>query len=86
MKSFYKVAVTSIDKEVLDYIRANTSGYKIDKTLTSIITKCTSINELLHAIHSYLVNDENIYKDIKVIKKKKIMKVKKLFSREVIMI
>lgn len=70
MKSFYKVAVTSIDKEVLDYIRANTSGYKIDKTLTSIITKCTSINELLHAIHSYLVNDENIYKDIKVIKEK----------------
>ena len=68
LRNFYKVCFTFMDEKFIDEVKANCVGYYEYKNLP--INTATSINEILHLIHSYVLNDEQILQSIPEINKK----------------
>lgn len=65
MSNFYKVCISNMKPEFVDRVKANTVGHKIEReSLDSLLMNCSSLNELLHAVHAYIVNNENIYTSV----------------------
>lgn len=68
-KVFNKVfAYMSIDliREVNDEIK----GYYLHKNVETLITKASSISEILHIFHSYVINNENILQSCNLLNQK----------------
>lgn len=63
LEHLYKICFSNMRSETVDYIKANSVGYS-NMSLVNLLDKCTSLNEILHAIHSYILNNENILESL----------------------
>ena len=70
LRAFYKAVVTSMDIEVIDDVGRNCVGYVPHFIPPYAIKKSNTINEMLHIIHSFVMNNEKILKSLNVVKRK----------------
>lgn len=68
LKKFYKNFISNMEIDFINSVKDECVGYKISGTQS--IECAVSINELLHFIHSYIINNDNILKSIPVIDEK----------------
>ena len=68
LKCFYREYITNMDMDFINSVKSECVGYAFNGT--SSINMAFSINEILHFIHSYIVNNERILQSIPLIDKK----------------
>lgn len=68
-KRFYEEYVTNMDEAFVDMVKTECVGYTFTLPSNSI-RMVKSINEMLHVIHSYIVNNENIYQSLNKVAEK----------------
>lgn len=73
MEQFYQNNISNMNKELLDEMKKTFVGYTLFNSLGSVIGDVKTINELLHALHSYVLNDENIYQSMPIISQREIL-------------
>lgn len=69
LKIFYKNFISDMKPEFINNVKKECVGYKMLKS-TNPINSANTINEILHYIHSYVMNNENILQSIPVLAKK----------------
>ena len=70
LRAFYKAVVTDMDAEIIDDVARNCVGYAPYFMPTYAVKKSNTINEMLHIIHSFVMNNEQILKSSNVVKRK----------------
>ena len=70
LKKFYRVKISDISNDFIDKVNTQSIGYYPSRSLP--INEAESINEILHAIHHDLVNDEKTYDNLPLIAEKNI--------------
>lgn len=68
LKRFYQKFISNMELSFINSVKEECVGYTISGTQS--IECAVSINELLHFIHSYIINNDNILKSIPVIDEK----------------
>lgn len=73
MKSFYKNNFSQMRPDFVEKVKHEIGGYyvKREDAFLSIVKQAKSFNEVLHVIHSYVVNNENILQSVPAISEKK---------------
>lgn len=73
LNNIYRRYFSNMDEELIDEVNNNIFGYNMSSlsNYLKILDKCQSMNEILHTIHSYVVNNENFYEKIPIIDSKK---------------
>ena len=69
LKNFYKNFISNMNSEFIDSIKNECVGYSLFKNKNSV-EMAVSINEMLHYIHSYVVNNEKILQAIPLLNQK----------------
>ncbi len=69
LKSFYQKYISNMEPAFIDSIKSNCIGYYIFCS-TSPANEASSINEILHFIHSYVINNEKILQSIPLLNEK----------------
>ena len=69
LKEFYKKYLSSMSIEFVNSVKDSCVGYYINRS-EEIVESANSVNEILHFIHSYVVNNENILEKIPLINEK----------------
>ncbi len=59
---FYKNRISNIRLEFTNLIKQNCVGYKLEKN--NLMNVSNSIDEVLHYLHSYIINDEKLLESI----------------------
>lgn len=70
LQSFYEKCFYELSDEVINQTKNEIKGYYLFTNITPIINKCNSINELLHVIHYYIINNDKIYQSMPKISNK----------------
>lgn len=68
LRYFYMRCISNMEISFIDAVKDECVGYKLFKELP--VSKANSINEILHLIHSYVLNDEGILQSIPTIGQK----------------
>lgn len=61
LHNFYRYCIADISLELKSEVKQNCVGYYMFRDAWGLLKKETSINGLLHILHSYVMNNENIY-------------------------
>ena len=69
LKSFYQKYISNMEPAFIDSVKSKCIGYYIFYS-TSPADEATSINEILHFIHSYIVNNEKILQSLPLLNEK----------------
>lgn len=70
--NLYRKVFTDMNPEFVEEVKSGFVGYKIlSSSLDSVINDASTINELLHAYHSYIMNNNHILQRIPVLDEKK---------------
>lgn len=69
LKLFYQKYISNMEMNFINSVKDECVGYKVGGRLTSI-DKATSINEMLHFLHSYIINNDNILMSISLLDEK----------------
>lgn len=69
-QELYRNHFSCMTDEIIEGVKKEFIGYKIDVDIGNMIQKSKSINELLHVMHSYITNNEKIMQDIPTIANK----------------
>ena len=69
LKKFYGVYVSNMTSDFINSVKQECVGYTFGGTSSVEIAK--SLNEILHFLHSYIINNENILQSISLINQKK---------------
>lgn len=67
LETFYKICLSNLSEELVDYANKNCVGYTFS---TIDLTKANSINELIHLLHSELLNSEKFYESFPSLEEK----------------
>lgn len=68
IQKLYKTQFSNMSKNLVEEVKSNCVGYTFSREkLAELINKSTSINELLHVMHSYITNDEEILQAMPVV-------------------
>ena len=70
LRAFYQASVTDMSEEVVDDVKRNCIGYVAHGMPAYALKKSTTINEMLHIIHAYVMNNERILKSLNVVERK----------------
>lgn len=70
LRVFYRDTITDMSKDLVDSVKKECVGYKLDNTPIESIRKTKTMNELLHVIHCYIMNNEYIYQSTNKIAEK----------------
>lgn len=72
LNNIYNKYFSNMSTELVNLVRENIYGYGIDyyENQKLIFNKVTSINEILHAIHSIIISDISNYRSLPVVKEK----------------
>lgn len=73
MKEFYQKNISGMDINLINKTKETFIGYTLFNSIESIMSDVKTINELLHVLHTYILNNENIYQQMPVIKKREIL-------------
>lgn len=68
LQKFYNTYISNMEPSFVDSVKENCVGYKLDTTLP--ITMANTVNEVLHLIHSYILNNEKLLQSIPAIAQK----------------
>lgn len=68
LKIFYETYISNMTSKFIDSVKRECVGYTFGGT--SSIELATSLNEILHFLHSYVLNNENILQSIQLINEK----------------
>lgn len=68
LKSFYQKYISNMDPAFIDNVKNKCVGYAFSST--SPIETALSMNEILHFIHSYIVNNEKILQSLPLLNEK----------------
>lgn len=63
----YEYSISSMSAGIEDVVANNFFGYSGSKNELDVMQKCNTINDMLHAFHFYLVNNEKFYEQIPII-------------------
>lgn len=66
----YKNEFSDMRPEFVEKVKKNFVGYYLYKNFDQITGEAKTVNELLHAYHSYIMNDENILQSIPLLAEK----------------
>lgn len=70
LKEFYQTCISNMDPKLVNEINQEIKGYYLFSNYHKFFLKSKTINELLHVLHMYIVNTENFYKKMPIIKQK----------------
>lgn len=63
LKAFYQVEIGRLDSNFLDAVKDECIGYSL-RSINKSMNMAYSINEILHLIHSYIVNNHHLLRSI----------------------
>lgn len=61
LKLFYEKNISNMKLEFLNKVKKECVGYSMFSSINGSIQMVETVNELLHLLHSYIVNNENFY-------------------------
>ena len=70
LRNFYKNFISDMNPKFIEDVKMNCVGYFLFNS-TNIIKEASTINEMLHYMHSYIINNEKILQSIPIIAKHK---------------
>lgn len=70
LKEFYQNCISNMNPNLIQKINTQIKGYYLFSNYQSCFLDCITINELLHVLHTYIVNTESFYERMPVIAKK----------------
>lgn len=70
LKKFYLNKVANMSEELIDSIKMECFGYSVIDIPVESLSNVNSINEMLHLLHSFIVNNEEYYYDVEKISEK----------------
>ncbi len=72
IQKIYDKQISSMNEKFVEEVKDECVGYILldTQTLDSLISKSGSVNEILHTMHSYIVNNEEIMQTMPVLAKK----------------
>ena len=72
LKKAYKNSLSGMRTEFVKEVSKNCKGYsmQMELKLNELIEKSSTINELLHVFHSYIVNNDKLLQSLPVVKQK----------------
>ena len=73
MKDFYQNCFSNMNPQLVYKIRDTFVGYYYFNSLESVIGDAKTINELLHVLHAYVLNNEHIYQSMPIIQQREIL-------------
>lgn len=68
LKHFYREHVSNMELDFINSVKRECVGYSFGGS--SSVAKASTINELLHFLHSYITNNENIFEVIPLVDEK----------------
>lgn len=68
LKKFYEIYISNMTPDFINSVKQECIGYYYGTT--SSIETANSLNEVLHFLHSYIINNENILQSISLINQK----------------
>lgn len=73
IQDLYRNQVSNMDEKLIEQVKYSLIGYAPFRqdNLSNLISKSKTVNELLHVIHSYIVNNENIMESMPIIDSKR---------------
>lgn len=69
LKKFYQVFVSNMSLDFLNAVKTECKGYYFN-SITNSLSLASSINELLHLFHSYIINSDYLLNKLPLIKEK----------------
>lgn len=70
IQKLYKQELANMNTKFIEEVKGAFVGYKDKEDLTQMVKKSGSVNELLHVMHSYVVNNEDLLQDLPVLETK----------------
>lgn len=70
LQNEYERSILSMTHGISKKINDNFYGYSVDRKEVDVLSSCNTINDMLHAFHSYLVNNEKFYQNIPIVDSK----------------
>ena len=70
LKYFYKYYISDMKEEFVDLIKSECVGYSMFNFPSQSLVMVSSVNEMLHSMHAFVMNNEYIYKNVNVIDQK----------------
>ncbi len=63
LKKFYNDYISDMSDNIINLTRENFAGYSIDakEAFSSVLGEAKTVNEVLHVLHSYITNDNDMY-------------------------
>ena len=73
VQSMFMKQISNMDENLIEEVKENFVGYAPLRAghLSELINKARTVNELLHVIHSYIINNENILQAMPIIATKR---------------
>lgn len=81
LAEFYQTCISNMNPELVDEINHKIKGYYVFCNYQEPFLKSKTINELLHVLHSYVVNNENFYEAMPIIEEKTNEKMQRITLR-----
>lgn len=72
VREIYKKLIANMNPKLVEEVKKSFAGYKTSSKMNfgNIISQAESINEILHIVHSYITNNEEIMKSMPLIDEK----------------
>lgn len=64
LKKVYKSFLSDMNPNLIDNVKKVCIGYYLGRSVDNLFNECVSINELLHVLHSYVINNEMMYEKV----------------------
>ena len=77
LQFFYKTYVVALNEKFVDSVKEECMGYYFFRSCDSIY-EVHSLNELLHLMHTYIMNNEQVYHDMPKIAEKSLLNKEKI--------
>lgn len=72
MDNFYLNYLSKLDLKIVKDCREEFCGYSLMHNISGVFDNCSTINDMLHVFHSYIVNNEEILQNIPLLGKKSV--------------
>ena len=69
LRNFYRKLISNMDYTFVDEVRKTCVGYSATIEFAPV-NKAKTINELLHVMHSYIINNRNIINKVPIVDQK----------------
>ncbi len=72
LKKFYNDYISDMSDNIINLTRENFAGYSLDakEAFSSVLSEAKTVNEVLHVLHSYITNDNDMYTSMPTIDSK----------------